>query len=324
MAVQVTPLAQILPQPSTQGFEILGQIAWWDIASIRIDKDIFQTAWNDANLPEHEFTRTTLQEATNRGIEDWLDQRRATYGLGKKSSSGTVGDDKRSLIRTINQAGAEWVVFVIVTEKADMAGLGLSHVSAMRILMRKKDGALVVTFTASGAPDDVNNEIALRHEIDILRQPYFGTVLGASVSNGIRSVLKKMGGVCVRRDGGVYFMPPNERPAMTRMGEVLDASGGILTTLDIPNTAAHKSEMVRNITVGLAGEIAAAKAKIEALDEKSRVKTIQAELAGLGDLGTKVDAYSTFLQLQSESLTSKIADLRTTVGGMLTAKGVEF
>lgn len=315
-----TAISKLIPTNGDSAFKTIGQITWWDIGSLRTDFDAFKAAWEGANLPEYKFTKTTKQEATRKGIEDWLAQRFAQYGLGKKTSAGTVGDEVRSLIRVINKTGSDWIAYVLVTERADMERMGLSHVSALRVGMRKKDGVIVVTHEKDGPMDDMVDDPTIRAEIDECRQPYFDTILGADLSNGIRAILRSMGGVCVRRDGGVYLMPPTEKATVARMAEVVGAAGGSISTVDVIDTKAHRGEMIKNISDGLAGEIGMAKAKIEAIRENARAGTLQHEMEALVKLRSKADAWTEFLQMQSERLTTGIDDLRETVRRMLVSK----
>lgn len=308
---------EILPE-LRQGSPVLGSITWWDLGGILAGFDTFMASWRDAGLPDQKFTPVTLQEATRRGLEDWLAATYAKHGLARKSSSATSGEESRTLVRVINKPGSEWVVFILVSERADLEALGLSHASSLRVGLHKETGALRVTYTAEGGMDYVACEEALREEMEPYRAHYTGRIVGADMSNGIRFALRKSGGVCVRKDGGVYFMPPSEKDTITQMAAVLGMVGGSLTMLDIPDTAAHKAEMQREVTAGLNAEIAAVKAEILTLNDKSRKKTIQAKLSYLSTLKVKALAMADTLNFESQTLTRGIDELRGLVGAILT------
>jgi len=50
------------------------------------------------------------------------------------------GGRRRPLIRVINRAGGEHLVYALVAEDIDFSALGLSYGTALRILLHKKSG----------------------------------------------------------------------------------------------------------------------------------------------------------------------------------------
>lgn len=69
------------------------------------------------------------------------------------------------MIRVINRASSEHLVFALVDENVDFASLGLSYGTSLRILLHKKTGEMIVTTEASGVIDAVNESRQLAAEL---------------------------------------------------------------------------------------------------------------------------------------------------------------
>jgi len=71
------------------------------------------------------------------------------------------GGRRQRLIRVINRAGGEHLVYALVAEDIDFSALGLSYGTALRILLQKKTSEMICTTDAEGVIDAQHNAVEI-------------------------------------------------------------------------------------------------------------------------------------------------------------------
>ena len=150
---------------STANLPLIGYTVFWRLAGIRVPHADLTTAVATADFSAHLPEPPSPRKALRRAIEAWLADR-AVAGGGPSlaldeedegeddeyhlSASGGHSIQQRALVRPINDK--EWLVFVIVAEAVDLAGLGLSYGTNLRVLYHKASGGIAITTDAEGVP----------------------------------------------------------------------------------------------------------------------------------------------------------------------------
>ena len=125
------------------GPEFLGYVVNWRLMNIRVQEADLKTALDRAGFSNHLPTLPTPRKALRRALEAWIAERTQQQSATRQTITSAAADDdedekESTLIRVINKAGAEHLVFGLVSENVNFNKLGLSYGTQLRILLHKK------------------------------------------------------------------------------------------------------------------------------------------------------------------------------------------
>jgi hypothetical protein len=147
---------------STANLPLIGYTAFWRLAGIRVQHTELAAAVAAAGFPGFLPDPPSPRTALRRAIEAWISVRAIERSGAPLAPDGEEeGEDdearatggrvqERALVRPINDK--EWLVFAIVAEAVDLAALGLSYGTNLRVLYHKASGGIAITTEAEGAP----------------------------------------------------------------------------------------------------------------------------------------------------------------------------
>ena len=119
-------------EASTSQFPLIGYTVFWRLAGIRVShpdlERTLQSTGFDKYLPDPPTPRVALRRA----LAEWIRaKKRIVRSLQLQRDDEELdengGGHKRTLIRVINRAGSEHLVYALVAEDIDFSALGLSY-----------------------------------------------------------------------------------------------------------------------------------------------------------------------------------------------------
>ena len=311
-------------QTSVEKMPLVGFTVFWRLAGIRVTHDQLTAALDQASLREFLPKPPTPRIALRRALERWIADRKRQMNHGQ----GNVGEEdddsfvnqetQRTLIRVINRAGNKHLVFALVAENIDFAALGLSYGTSLRILLHKKNGAMIVTTEAEGRIDAQHESQRLAAELTPYWDEYRDLHIARDLSEMMRTIIASLHATSLRQAGGVYFVPINERTRLNRLQTMIDALPRIpeidpfVCALGIPDAKETKRGLAQAVHAGMMDELAGLRADLEQLSTsggKVREQTITQRFIGFRRMRDKAELYRDLLDMQGEQVRTAIGEL---------------
>jgi hypothetical protein len=301
------------------GADFLGYVVNWRLMNIRVQEADLKAALERAGFSNHLPAPPSPRKALRRALEAWISERtqqRTGIAQTVRNSSSTNDDDENqketTLIRVINKAGAEHLVFGIVSENVDFNKLGLSYGTQLRILLHKKTGEILCTTDAAGVISAQNESTQVTNELI----PYFNEFrhlfFTEDLSKMVHGIVTSMNAVSLRKEGGIYFVPNAERQQIGLAKELIASlpttadEQPYLFALPVTNTEIAKADVALAIHYGFLDELRTMASDLDrfAQAEPGTVKpeTIANRLLQYKYVKEKVGMYATLLSMQQDNI----------------------
>jgi hypothetical protein len=243
-------------------------------------------------------------------------------------SANPNGDEEesRTLIRVINRASDEYLVYALVAESVDFAALGLSYNTEVRIRLHKKTGELICTTNAVGAIDMFTENATLTNEI----RPYWGQYkciyINADLSQMILDALDALKAVPLRHMGGVYFVPIDGQATLETLRTIvatLPRTNGhepYLCALGVPDVQEARTQLMQVVHSAILDEVAAMEgdlARLETSDSETREKTILGRLERYRQIKEKAQTYADLLEMRQDAIQEAVTRLQSRAMNLL-------
>src|SRR5882672_3747773 len=212
-------------EASTSQFPLIGYTVFWRLAGIRVNHPGLERALQEAGFDKYLPDPPTPRVALRRALAEWIKtKQRITRNLQLRQSGEEQGEHgggrRRTLIRVIDRAGSDHLVYALVAEDVDFSALGLSYGTALRILLNKKTGEMICTTDAAGVIDAQRESQQLTDELMPYWRQYRDLFIARDLSQMVREIIGGMNAVSLRQAGGVYFVPESERDALFRLRQL--------------------------------------------------------------------------------------------------------
>ena len=245
---------------------------------------------------------------------------RATTSLqpGDEDQEENGAGRRRTLIRVIDSAGSEHLVYALVAEDVDFSALGLSYGTALRILLNKKTGEMICTTDAEGVIDAQRESQQLTDELMPYWRQYRDLFIARDLSQMVREIIGGMNAVSLRQAGGVYFVPESERDALFRLRQLIAGipqsagPGSFVCALGVPDAVEARRGLSKAVHAGLLDEINSLRGDLGRLGESAdrlREKTVAQRLVIYKRLKAKAEMYQDLLGMQQDQVRAGIAGL---------------
>lgn len=319
-----TDLAMV--QATAEKAPLVGYTVFWGLSGIRVNRDDLEYALDQAGLIDFLPNAPSPRVALRRALEHWLAGRRRQANLVGSDEYGDEDDERRTLIRVINRAGSEHLVFALVAENIDFASLGLSYGTSLRILLHKKTGEMIVTTEASGVIDALTESRQLAAELTPYWQEYKDKFIARDLSVMMREIVDRLNATSLRRAGGVYFVPATEREPLTRLREMIERlpsapeAEPFVCALGVPQTEVARKGLAQAVHAGIMDEIKTFRGDLERLvesDSAVREKTIMQRMLSYKRLKAKAEIYKDLLDMQQDEAQSAIGELERVARNLL-------
>jgi len=119
-------------EASNSQFPLIGYTVFWRLAGIRVSHPDLEQALHTTGFDKHLPDPPTPRVALRRALAEWIRTkqrtvRRSQFQQDDKEQDENGGGRRRTLIRVINRAGSEHLVYALVAEDIDFSALGLSY-----------------------------------------------------------------------------------------------------------------------------------------------------------------------------------------------------
>src|SRR5262245_41146973 len=124
-------------EASTEQVPVVGYTVLWRLHGLRVKHDQLKDALDRAGFLEFLPDPPTPRKSLRRALQAWVVARARAAQAQQVIAQQTNPDEaKRTLIRVINRAGSEHIVFALVMEDIDYGALGRSeeHTSELQSL----------------------------------------------------------------------------------------------------------------------------------------------------------------------------------------------
>jgi hypothetical protein len=130
-------------EAATSQLPLVGFTVLWRLEGIRIGHPDLEQALQSAGFEKYQPDPPTPRVALRRALAEWIKTKQRTartlqLQLGDEDQDENGGGRRRTLIRVIDRAGTEHLVYALVAEDIDFSALGLSYGTALRILLTKR------------------------------------------------------------------------------------------------------------------------------------------------------------------------------------------
>lgn len=325
-------------EASTAQLPLAGYTVFWRLAGIRVNHPDLERALQATGFISYLPDPPTPRVALRRALECWLREKqqsaqaarrspRAAYDrVEEESQDEESARQRRTLIRVINRAGSEHLVFALVAEDVDFASLGLSYGTALRILLHKKSGEMICTTEANGVIDARRESRQVAAELQPYWDEYRALHVAHDLSQMMRQIIDGMNAIALRRAGGVYFVPVGEREPLSRFRQLITGLPQIpelepfICALGVPDAAETRRSLAKAVHAGLLDEIGSLHADLQRLSaggERVREKTVAQRLVLYRRLKDKAGIYRDLLGMRQDEVQGAIRALETEARNLL-------
>lgn len=309
------------------GPDFLGYVVNWRLMNIRVPEADLKSALDRAGFSNHLPTLPTSRKALRRALEAWIGERSQQHtGTPQPVTTAASDEDdenqkETTLIRVINKAGAEHLVFGIVSENVDFNKLGLSYGTQLRILLHKKTGEIVCTTDADGVITAQNESSQVTNEIIPYYNEFRRLFFTDDLSKMVHAIVTSMNAVSLRKEGGVYFVPHAERHQIELAKELIASLPTTtfykpyLLAIPVINSEVAKADVALAIHHGFLDELQALASDLDRFAQAEpgsvRSETISNRLLQYQFVKEKVGMYATLLSMQQDDIVKGLEALTT-------------
>ena len=320
-------------EASTSQFPLIGYTVFWRLAGIRVSHPGLERALQETGFDKYLPDPPTPRVALRRALAEWIKtKQRITRNLQLRQSGeeqdGNDGGRRRTLIRVINRAGSDHLVYALVAEDIDFSMLGLSYGTALRILLHKKTGEMICTTDAEGVIDAQRESQQVTDELMPYWRQYRDLFIARDLSEMMREIINGMNAVSLRQAGGVYFVPASERDSLFRLRRLIadvpriEDLDPFVCALGVPDAVEAKRGLSKAVHAGLLDEISSLRGDLNRLSESGdrlREKTIAQRLVVYRRLKAKAEMYRELLGMRQDEVRDGIAALEREALNLLAA-----
>jgi hypothetical protein len=323
-------------EASTSQFPLIGYTVFWRLAGIRISHPDLERSLQATGFDKYLPDPPTPRVALRRALAEWIrvKQRIArSLQLQQDDEDHDENGDgrRRTLIRVINRAGSEHLVYALVAEDIDFSALGLSYGTALRILLYKKTGEMICTTDAEGVIDAQRESQQVTDELMPYWRQYRDLFISRDLSEMMREIIDGMSAVSLREAGGVYFVPASERDSLLRLRQLIAGIPQVanfdpfVCALGVPDAVEAKRGLSKAVHAGLLDEINSLRGDLGRLSESGdrlREKTIAQRLVVYKRLKAKAEMYQELLGMRQDEVRAETTGLEREALNLLAADSV--
>src|SRR6266542_4197311 len=318
-------------EDSTSLLPLLGFTVIWRLAGIRVSHPDLEQALRAAGFDKYLPDLPTPRVALRRALAEWI---RAKQRASRNSAperddeedEETGQNQRRTLIRVINRARSEHLIFALVAEDIDFSALGLSYGTTLRILLHKKNGEMICTTEAEGVIDARRESQQVADELAPYWREYRNLFISRDLSEMIREIIQGMSAVSLRQAGGVYFVPASEQDQLGRLRHLITqlpqvTEGAFVCALGVPDADEARRTLSKAVHAGLLDEIGSLRGDLARLCEsgnRHRDKTIMQRMVIYKQLKEKAAMYQELLGIRQDQVRAGIERLENEARNLLT------
>lgn len=305
---------------STEQVPVVGYTVLWRLHGLRVKHDQLKDSLDRAGFPGFLPDPPTPRKSLRRALQAWVVARaRATQAQQVVAQHTSSDAAQRMLIRVINRAGSEHVVFALVMEDVDYNALGLNYATDLRIQLHKKTGQMICTTQTTGRIESYHESQRVSAELQPYWQEFKDLHIACDLSEMVRRIIDSLQATGLRRSGGVYFVPKGKRDELRRLREMVAGLPHLedqpfVCAFGVPDLQETKSQMTQVIHAGMIDEIGSLRANLRRLIAEGtnvREDTVITRLAEFQSVRAKAQVYADLLGLRLDRMRAEIGELET-------------
>jgi hypothetical protein len=278
---------------------------------------------------------STTQELWSGDVDGYDSEGEAEEGEAAGNGKGR-SRAKKSLLRKINSPQSEWLVFGLVIEQLDLAALGLSYATRLRVFLHKKTLTIKVSRAEAGfeptslseneeEDEELSSEpelAAITAEIRQLFHYYREHHQARDVSMLLKQLVAGLDSFSLRRLGGVYFVPQQHQQELENLRELVEdlpatagqVSDKFMLKLPILDGAGAKKQLAQAAHRDFLLELSTMQSDLNRLTEEAthhqlRADTVARRLTTYRELKAKAEVYAELLDMQQGRILSAVEKL---------------
>ena len=322
-------------ESSGEKLDFLGHTVMWRLSGLRVTHPDLEATLKAIGLEE--FTPKTPSQTLvlSRSVQAWLKDRIKAGQMPGMGQSGEDDEDTagsgtktRSLLRKINGAKSDWLIYSLVLETVDLTALGLSYGTTLRVCLHKTQGFLKVTQVPSGTvTTDPHDGSMLVAETQQLRS-YFSSYQDVHLSADLSILLRHLLGTCqaasIRYGGGAYFVPKAMSEQLMKIKELVDTAwpspndpynSSFMLTVRVVDNATDRKDLAKATYQDFMNELVLMQTDMVGLNDQSnkggnvRKDTLTSRLSKFKAMQHKASIYAETLGMQQEFILEQLSKL---------------
>ena len=307
-------------EASTEQVPVVGYTVLWRLHGLRVKHDQLKNALDRAGFLEFLPDPPTPRKSLRRALQAWVVARARAAQAQQVIAQQTNPDEaKRTLIRVINRAGSEHIVFALVMEDVDYKALGLNYATDLRIQLHKKTGQMICTTQTTGRIESYHESQQVAAELQPYWREFKDLHVACDLSEMVRRIINSLQATALRRAGGVYFVPNGKRDELVRLREMVAGLPHLedqpfVCAFGVPDLQETKTQMTQVLHAGMLDEVASLRADLRRLIAEGtnvREDTVITRLAAFQSVRAKAQVYADLLGLRLDRMRAEIGELET-------------
>jgi len=307
-------------EASTEQVPVVGYTVLWRLHGLRVKHDHLKDALDRAGFPEFLPDPPTPRKSLRRALQAWVVARaRAAHARQVIAQQIDPDETKRTLIRVINRAGSDHIVFALVMEDVDYRALGLNYATDLRIQLHKKTGQMICTTQTTGRIESYHESQQVAAELQPYWREFKDLHVACDLSEMVRRITDSLQATALRRAGGVYFVPKGKRDGLVRLREMVAGLPHLedrpfVCAFGVPDLQEAKAQMTQALHAGMLDEVAGLRADLRRLISEGtnvREDKVITRLAAFQGVRAKAQVSADLLGLRLDRMRAEIGELET-------------
>jgi hypothetical protein len=317
-------------EASTAHIPVVGYTVLWRLHGLRVKHDRLKDALDQAGFLQFLPDQPTPRKSLRRALQAWvIDRAKAAQAQQVIAQQTNPEEAKRTLIRVINRAGSEHIVFALVMEDVDYKALGLKYATDLRIQLHKKTGEMICTTQTTGKIESYHESMQVAAELQPYWRDFKDLHVATDLSETVRRIIDSLQATALRRAGGVYFVPQGKHDELGRLRQMVaglphHGDTPFVCAFGVPDLHETKTQMTQALHASMLDEIASLRADLRRLIAEGtdvRENTVIARLAEFQGVRAKAQVYADLLGLRMDKMRAEIEELETHAHRLLMSEG---
>lgn len=323
-------------QEATADLPLLGYTVVASLKGVEIDHNELLALLTPIGFAHFLPSLVEPRTALRRAIRAWIKELAAnkTSLFDEDEGEGT----KKQLIREINTRKSQVLTLALVEENIDLEALGLSYLTNLRVFYDKKAKTVSLTTTDRGVTHAVTSQD--RQLLSGLLPHYerYGQLHSAGdLSRMIQDIIASMNASTLRANGGIYFVPYDQRDNLARLKELIEEKlpppkGGTNTSnllhLPVVDTSNAKQQLAGAAHNAFLQELEALQKDLDRFIEQSQKGKVKRDsmverLVKYQQAKKRVELYEQVLGMRREQVIEGLAHLEKQALALIQMPGEE-
>jgi hypothetical protein len=275
--------------------EQIGAIVYWACEGVSIESDKLKKVFQKHKLDEARWFPPPIESSVV-----------FSKALREVKRDGHLStEDGRVLIRPINKSDTE-IVIGVVDETRDKAKQDLTYDVPCKVVFTKETDQRPASVAIKGKQHPA--AVAIKQTFNDLKDKYITRDITRML---VRNIYRRMGSICLRSTGGVYFAPAAYTDEVQKHQDVVESLGGSeFYFIPIYGDAVTKNNLGRQVKRSLEEELKELQVKLQEFktEKAPRPDTAARRVEDFKALKDKVSMYSSMLSLKVGDLNQGIKD----------------